>query len=240
MREISRRGVLQLDAQTRRVNPSDWSEQNWDRPAAARLWHAQARPQRGSHPSQSSTVIRNKNLRDTKAVINKSNVFLPNRVRATQETRQSFSSLPMCGSVRYGWGPTRRCILKTHKYVSPNVKNAGENLCYFSGIVGENRINLWKQASLSPDWLLRVISSSKLIIQRSLFTQGARKVRGSWGQTQRAILFVLPSSSPSSSPSSTEHLQFWSISEHLYVNYPLEMCSPCRTTLCVAVSASRL
>lgn len=144
MREISRRGVLQLDAQTRRVNPSDWSEQNWDTPAAARLWHAQTRLQRGSHPSQSSTVIRNKNLRDTKAVINKSNVFLPNRVRATQETRQSFSSLPMSGSVRCGWGPTRRCFLKMHKYVSPNVKNAGENLCYFYGIVGENRINQQK------------------------------------------------------------------------------------------------
>lgn len=239
MHEISRGGVLQLDAQTRRVNPSDWSEQNWDRPAAARLWHAQTCLQWGSHPSQSSTVIRNKNLRDTKAVINKCNVFLPNRVRPTQETRQSFSSLPMSGSVRYGWGPTRRCFLKMHKYVSPNVKNEGENLFYFSGIVGESRINLWKQALLLPDWLHHVISSSKLIIHRSLFTQGAHKVRGSCGQTQRAILFALLSSPPPSTPT-PEHLQSWSISDHLYVNYPLEMCSPCHMTLCIAVSASRL
>ena len=29
--EISKSGVVQLDAQTLWVNPSDWSEQNWDR-----------------------------------------------------------------------------------------------------------------------------------------------------------------------------------------------------------------
>lgn len=43
------------------------------------------------------------------------------------------------------------------------------------------------------DLLRHVISSLKLIIQRSLFTWGARKVRGSSGETQRATLFVLHS-----------------------------------------------
>lgn len=50
------RDVLELDAQTRWVNPSDWSEQNWDRLAMVQPSHAQACLQHGIYPSQISRV----------------------------------------------------------------------------------------------------------------------------------------------------------------------------------------
>lgn len=159
--------------------------------------------------------------------------FFQIRVRATQETRQSFSSLLMSGSVRYGWGPTRRCFLKTRKCKELE----GESLLFSGDCWWEQGKSL--KTGFTVAWL---VAPCHLILEANypeitIHTGCTHAKRGSWWQTQRAVLFAPPVLLPLPlllPPQSTCGL---GASQSTYTSVTLLKCAPlCRTTLCVAVS----